>query len=66
VLSAVILATWWNVALVVQFGAGLMDRQRLTLATNAYNAFVVVPREIPRMIYRYAFDRKSFYAAPPR
>ncbi len=60
----VALCVWWNVALAVQFGAGLMDRQRLTLATNAYNAFVVVPREIPRFIYRYVFDRKSFYAAP--
>jgi hypothetical protein len=63
-LTAVILAAWWNVALIVQFGTGLMDRQRLTLGANAYNAFVVVPREIPRIAYRYAFDRTSFYAAP--
>jgi GNAT superfamily N-acetyltransferase len=58
--------TWWNLALIVQFGTGLMDRQRLTLGANVYNAFVVVPREIPRIAYRYAFDRKSFYAAPTR
>jgi hypothetical protein len=61
---AVAACIWWNVALAVQFGAGLMDRQRLTLGANAYNAFVVVPREIPRLIYKYVFDRKSFYAAP--
>ncbi len=61
-LAAVVVAAWWNIALVVQFGTGLMDRQRLTLTANAYNAFVVVPRELPRLAYRYAFDRKSFYA----
>lgn len=64
VLAAAIVSVWWNVALMVQFGTGLMDRQRLTLAANAYNAFVVVPRELPRIVYRYAFDRTSFYAAP--
>jgi len=57
--------TWWNVALMVQFATGLMDRQHLTLASNTYNAFVVVPRELPRIVYRYLWDRKSFYAAPP-
>jgi hypothetical protein len=57
--------TWWNIALMVQFGTGLMDRQHLALRANAYNAFVVVPRELPRVLYRYVFDRKSFYAAPP-
>ena len=62
--AAMVLAAWWNVALIVQFGTGLMDRQHLTLGTNLYNAFVVVPREIPRIVYRYAFDRNSFYAAP--
>jgi hypothetical protein len=64
--AVVIACAWWNIALIVQFGTGMMDRKRLTLADNAYNAFVVVPREMPRLVYRYAFDRKSFYAAPPR
>jgi hypothetical protein len=62
--AALVLAAWWNVALIVQFGAGLMDRQKLTLGSNAYHAFVVVPRSVPRLIYRYLFDRNSFYAAP--
>jgi len=64
-LAGVVVAAWWNVALIVQFGAGLMDRHKLTLRTNAYNAFVVVPRGIPRLVYRYAFERNTFYAAPP-
>jgi hypothetical protein len=49
----------------VQFGAGLMDRQRLTLASNAYNTFVVVPLSLPDLAYRFAFDRASFFNAPP-
>ena len=57
---------WWNLGLMVQFGAGLMDRQRLELRRNAYNTFVEVPRRLPRIAYRYLFDRGSFYRpAPP-
>jgi hypothetical protein len=44
-----------------QFGAGMMDRQRLQLARNAYNTFVAVPRDLPGLAYRYVFDRASFY-----
>lgn len=58
------LCMWWNLALMIQFGAGLMDRQRLEVARNAWNAFVVVPIELPRLLYRYAFDRQSFYRSP--
>ena len=50
----------------VQFGAGLMDRQRLELTHNAYNTFVVVPKAFPVMAYRYFFDRTSFYQDPDR
>ena len=63
-LTVVAVAVWWNVALMVQFGTGMMDRKRLELGTNAYNAFVRVPRELPHLAYRYLVDRKSFYAAP--
>ena len=59
VATLVVVCVWWNVALAVQFGAGMMDRQKLSLRENAYNAFVVVPREIPRLLYRYTFDRKT-------
>jgi hypothetical protein len=63
-LAVVVVGVWWNVALIVQFGTGMMDRQRLQLGANAYNAFVTVPRDLPHLAYRYLFDRKSFYAAP--
>ncbi len=60
------LCVWWNLGLMVQFGAGLMDRQRLDLRLNAYNTFVEVPRRLPDLAYRYLFERGSFYrAAPP-
>jgi hypothetical protein len=55
------LCVWWNVGLMVQFGAGLMDRQRLQLARNAYNNFAVIPRMLPTLGYRYFFNRASFY-----
>ena len=55
------LCVWWNLALIAQFGAGMMDRQRLEPARNAYNSFVTVPLAIPNLAYRYLFDRASFY-----
>jgi hypothetical protein len=61
-----VLCVWWNLGLILQFGAGLMDRQRLDLRLNAYNTFVEVPRRLPDIAYRYLFARNSFYrAAPP-
>jgi hypothetical protein len=54
-------AIYWNVALVAEFATSLMDRQRLELARNAYDAFVTVPRMAPDLAYRYLFDRASFY-----
>ena len=59
--AAVALGVWWNVALMAQFGAGMMDRQRIEPGRVAYNAFVVLPRELPRLAWRYLFDRQSFY-----
>ncbi len=59
------LCVWWNVGLMVQFGAGLMDRQRLDPPRNAYQTFVTVPRDLPRIAYRYLFERRSFYRATP-
>jgi hypothetical protein len=55
------LCVWWNLGLMVQFGAGLMDRQRLDLRPNAYNTFIEVPRRLPGIAYRYLFERGSFY-----
>lgn len=48
----------------VQFGTGLMDRQRLEPGRNARLAFVEVPAKLPGLAWRYLFDRASFYAAP--
>ncbi len=53
---------WWNIGLMIQFGAGMMDRQRLDLARNARTTLLVLPRELPRLAYRYLFDRESFYS----
>ncbi len=52
---------WWNLGLVVQFGAGLMNRQRLEPARIAYTSFVVLPARLPELAWRYVFDRASFY-----
>jgi hypothetical protein len=56
-----LLLVWWNLGLVVQFGAGLMNRQRLEPARIAYTSFVVLPARLPELVWRYVFDRTSFY-----
>jgi hypothetical protein len=58
-------AVYWNVALSAEFATGLMDRQRVDPARNAYDAFVTLPRMAPALAYRYLFDRQSFYRAHP-
>ena len=52
---------WWNVALIAAFGTGLMNRQRLELRQNAYDAFVTLPLGLPNLAHRYFLDRNSFY-----
>jgi len=59
------LAVYWNIALTAEFATGLMDRQKLEPAKNAYAAFVTLPRVAPGLAYRYLFDRQSFYRANP-
>ncbi len=59
------LCLWWNLGLMAQFGAGMMDRQRLQLHRNTYNTFVAVPARLPELAYRYVFDRSSFYTPQP-
>jgi hypothetical protein len=63
--ALVAMCVWWNLGLIVQFGAGLMDRQRLELGRNAYNTFISVPRRLPEIAYRYLFERGSFYRGTP-
>ena len=59
--AVTVLAVYWNLALIAEFSVGLMDRQRLEPRRNAYDAFVTVPRMAPSLVYRYLFDRGSFY-----
>ncbi len=59
--ATIAVCVWWNVALMAQFGSGLMDRQRLEPGRNAYHAFVTIPRELPKLAWRYLFARDSFY-----
>jgi hypothetical protein len=56
-----VIAIWWNLGLIAQFATGMMDRNRVEPGRNAYNNFVTVPLEFPRLAYRYVFDRQSFY-----
>jgi hypothetical protein len=62
--AAAVLCVWWNVGLMVQFGAHRMDRQRLTLGRNAWTTFVELPREAPAIAWRYFTNRASFYNQP--
>ena len=59
--AAVAICLWWNLGLIAQFALHRMDRQRLTLRENAWQTFVVLPREAPAILWRYLTDRSSFY-----
>jgi hypothetical protein len=59
--AVTVLAVYWNLALSAEFSVGLMDRQRLEPRRNACDAFVTLPGMAPSLIYRYLFDRESFY-----
>jgi hypothetical protein len=60
--AVIAVCVWWNVALMAEFGTSMMDRQRLELRRNAYDAFVTLPRTAPGLVYRYFTARRSFYA----
>jgi hypothetical protein len=65
--AGIALCVWWNIALMAEFGTSMMDRQRLELKRNAYDAFVTLPRMAPDLIRRYFTERSSFYRpAEPR
>jgi hypothetical protein len=65
---AIAICVWWNLALTAEFGTSMMDRQKLELKRNAYDAFVTLPRIAPGLMYRYFTERASFYkpAEPAR
>lgn len=52
---------YWNLALIALFGTRMMDRQRVELGRNAYDAFVTLPRRAPELAWRYFTERESFY-----
>lgn len=62
--TAVAVGIWWNLGLMAQYGLHRMDRQRLTLAENAWTTFVELPLEAPGLAWRYLTDRASFYRQP--
>jgi len=66
IMAASLLAVWWNLGLLLQFGTHRMDRQRLTLGDNAWQTFVELPREAPSLAWRYLTNRDSFYRQPPQ
>ena len=59
--AVIAVAIWWNLGLIAQFATGLMNRNRVEPARNAYNNFVTIPIQFPTLAYRYIFDRPSFY-----
>jgi hypothetical protein len=58
---AIAVCVWWNIALMAEFGTSMMNRQRLELRRNAYDAFVTLPRMLPQLLHRYFTERSSFY-----
>jgi hypothetical protein len=62
--AAIALCVWWNLALMAEFGTSMMDRQRLDLGRNAYDAFITLPRTAPDLVRRYFTARSSFYRPP--
>ena len=63
--AVTVLCVYWNLALTAEFAIGLMDRQKLEPRKNAYDAFVTLPAQAPSLLYRYLFDRGSFYQRRP-
>src|SRR5215510_11764659 len=52
-IAAIVFCVYWNLALTAEFATGLMNRQKLEPASNAYAAFVTLPRQAPGLVYRY-------------
>ena len=63
-LAAAVVLIWWNIGLMAQFGLHLMDRQRLSLASNTRVTFIELPRLAPSIVVRYFTNLESFYGTP--
>ena len=57
--GALLLAVWWNVSLMVQFGLKLMDRQQLEWPRVAVNQVTEVPHRLARTLWLYVTDREQ-------
>lgn len=65
--AAAALAVWWNLSLVVQYGTGMIPRDRgVDLATLVRNQLVRVPALLPDVARRYVFARGSLYHVDPQ
>ena len=51
----------WNVSLMMQFGLGLMDRQRLVWSEVAHNSVHEVPRQLVSVLGRYLVSREELF-----
>lgn len=56
--AVALLAAWWNLSLMVQFGLNLMDRQRLEWPDVAVNQVTAVPRRLGRVGLLFFTDRE--------
>ena len=56
--ACALLAAWWNVSLMVQFGLRLMDRQRLEWPRVAVNQVTQVPPRLARAAWLFLTDRE--------
>jgi hypothetical protein len=57
-LAVALLAVWWNVSLMVQFGLQLMDRLRLEWPRVAVNQVTAVPQRLGRVGWLFFSDRE--------
>jgi hypothetical protein len=53
----------WNVGLMVQFGLGIMNRQKLVWREVAYNQLFVVPARVPALLEKYLLERDALAGA---
>jgi hypothetical protein len=58
VAAVALLAAWWNVSLMIQFGLNLMDRQRLEWPKVALNQVTAVPQRLGRVGLLFFTDRE--------
>ena len=62
--AVTIACIWWNLGLMLQFGANRMSRDHLTLKDDTWTTFVRLPGEMPGLVWRYLTNRSSFYGQP--